>query len=538
MSSGQQKLVFNTLERAVSDDNNRLQAFLGANAAELMRWMVLATSSEGGASSQFGVTTTPLTAVVLGGLWARPEIGTVNLFIEPGALVMADPDASPSADDSPVKLIVDPGVQVAGTLTLSAGGGGTRIDVIECQRTESVVETQSRDIYDPATGLFTAANVTKVVKQSLTWRIRTGVPGNGYPGSVSGWLPVAIASVPNTATTWNDVILWDVRPLAQDLTSGPAQVSNSWPTLHRTWNTQVNEGAGARLSGLATSTIGAYLAGGELGPSGAGYTNGQIPIQAADFLEGGFVATNNRPWYLWAMYPHGLPRWCRYSPASSLVRVPLTPRGVLVFSQKAPTDGRMLASAAITLPTSLGFTTPATSGTVLTSGAYDAAGTLLDSITTGDGWTRFGKGGVLPASGNGLDLNPTSGATTSTVVYTLADNVTHPVGATMVRLRIATTISFTGGANQGITMQRSVRVQDTTGAEMTTLADWTNLSTGSAAVMNHAFEVDIPLHSLGAAMPTGTPVNRTIEVELGMTGGAPYTFNNQRALIIGWKLGA
>ena len=537
MGSGAKRVKFNTRERAVSNDHNRAQAMLARQTAEMVRWMMAATMGEELASGATSSTTSPLTGVILNGLWARPEIGTVNLFVEPGMCGVVNADASPSADDSPFKVMWSDGEQTAGALTLTAGGGGTRLDVVEFRRVEEVEETANRDIYDPATGTFSAALVDKVVRDKLEFRIRLGTPGAGFPGTVSGWLPIMVASVPNAAVTWNDCICWDVRPLMADRVRGPARVEQTFVSLRRLWATQANEGAGARLAGLADSAFLENIAGGDLGGPLAGYTDGQMPLLAGDFLEGGFVATNNRPWYLYAVFPHSLPRWARYTPSSSGKRQPLEHRGVLVFSQKAPASGLLQAAAAITMPTTLGFTTTQTRATPLLAGAYDDAGTLLD-LMAADGWMRFGGTGVLAAAGNGILVSPSAGATTQTVTYDLVDNVTHPVGATAVRLRVTTGITFTGGANQGITMQRKVSVLDTAAGTLLGDAEYLNLSTGAAGVMTYAFEVEIPLHTLGGAMPSGAPITRQVEVDLAMSGGAPYTFANQRAFVVGWRLGA
>src|SRR5688572_19836722 len=131
--SGGRRMTINTRERAVSNDHNRGWAFNSAAIAELYRHVFDVRSSEnnsGGTELLGSAVTTPLRGVILSGLRARPEIGTVNLFIEPGAALIVDPTGDDS-DDCVLKYVVSDGVQTAGELTLTAGGGGTRIDVIE-----------------------------------------------------------------------------------------------------------------------------------------------------------------------------------------------------------------------------------------------------------------------------------------------------------------------------------------------------------------------------------------------------------------------
>ena len=187
MASGQKRMVINTREKIISTDINRLQAFIGTQDAEELRWMLLAPADEGGAATVSGSATTPPNAMVLNGLWARPEVGTVNLFITPGVIAMVDPDAPPSADDSPCKIIVDDGVLLGGALVLTPGAGSTRIDIVECSRTTQVLETDNRDIYNPSTGLFTPASVTKAAPgwSSSTCRCATPRASTGA-GSRTG----------------------------------------------------------------------------------------------------------------------------------------------------------------------------------------------------------------------------------------------------------------------------------------------------------------------------------------------------------------
>jgi hypothetical protein len=541
MASGNQLMKLNTRERVVSDDWNRLQNFLGREVAELWRWMLSSSMSEGGAAAVGAATTSPLSAVVINGLWARPEIGTVNLFVQPGALGMVNPDVSPNADDSPFKMIVDAGVQAAGALTLTAGSVSTRMDVVECSRVEEVIESGSRDIFNPATGLFVPATVDKVIRNRLTYRIRVGTPGAGFPGTASGWLPLAVASVPSSATTWNDCTVWDVRPLMMDLVREPGQVLQTFPTFKGFATVaDVLPGPTRTLRGMIEGVYRQWRIGGDFGPTLSGLTDGAVDLLSADIVEPGFAPVGNSPWYVYAMFPHGLPRWAKYSPSSSGFRQPLTPKGILVFTQKPPASGLLQAvNVAVTMPTSLGFTVAQTIGVPVATGVYDDGATFLDSLIA-DGWTKFGIGGLATAQQVGLLQTPVTGNNTATPGFDLVDNVAIPVGATAVRVRFSATLTLSGGAGTAYGLRKNAQVRDPTnvasGILFASSVDTNEITAGSGAVfVTH--EVELPLHSIGA-MPSGAPITRRLVFDMVVTPAAgTVAFSNERMWVTGWKLG-
>jgi hypothetical protein len=527
MASGNQHEIINTRERVLSDDINRLQAFLGKHVAEMFRWMVSATMGEGGAGAVGSATTSPLSAVIFNGLWARPEIGTVNLFVEPGAIGMVNPDLSPSADDSAFKVFADAGVQVAGALTLTAGSGSTRIDVIECSRVDEVIEADNRDVFNIGTGLFTPTLVDKVARSRLSYRIRVGTPGGGFPGAASGWLPLAVASVPSTATTWDNCIVWDVRPLMMDLVRSPAQVSQVFPAHPKGYGTAFDSsGAGLwRLRGVFEAEFGSRRVGGEIASALSGLASGLF-LAGTDVKESGFSVTNNLPWYVYAMFPHGLPRWARYSPSSSGQRVPLPFRGIPMLSQKPPANGQLQAlNVAAALPADLGFTGTHTAGTPIATGAFDGSGNFIASAIAG-GWTLLG--GVPTA------ISPATGAGTNDLVYELADNTHLPVGCSMVRVRFTNLLTGTP-VETGYKFTRTVRALDGASGITYEHVHRDNQTTAGGSITD-IFELDIPLHAL-TNMPAGTPVTRRIGITYAILGGVSLTYSGQSAAVVGWRLG-
>src|SRR3974390_972747 len=186
MSRGGRERLVNRSERAISTDILRLQLFNSADLNELLLQLLNGGfgADDSGAcslSSPPSTTNTPLTGTVVGGLLVQPVNGSASVTIAPGIALVMDPDAAPNPDDSQYKFVRDPGQQTIGVLTIGANASGSiRIDVIECARVAapgySVIETDNRDIFDPVTGLFSAATVNKVTAGGPQKRGRPGTP--------------------------------------------------------------------------------------------------------------------------------------------------------------------------------------------------------------------------------------------------------------------------------------------------------------------------------------------------------------------------
>lgn len=362
-ASGAKVILYNTRERLISTDQNRAQAFSAQAMAEVLRWLLDATNegdlSGGGLERLGNGSETYLRATVLSGLRGRPEVGTVNCFVEPGALLAID-NGGPGTDDSLASFLADAGVQTAGVLTLLPGAGSTRIDVLECQRIANVVETDNRDIFNPATGLFAPAAVTKVQNSVLTYRLRNGTPGSGFPGVASGWLPLMVASVPAAASSWDNVTCWDVRPLAEDRERGPFATLRHVQDHRRSFcycDATTVPGT-PKLNAEVETTLAGYRAGGMirdgfLGGSSFYFDPSDARNQAAGFAFG----TTGALWHVYLVFPFGLPRWVRYCDPGTVSpnqRVPFGSRGIpVVSSQVASFSGAPLAG---------GVATPAATG--------------------------------------------------------------------------------------------------------------------------------------------------------------------------------
>lgn len=524
MASGNKSMVINTRERALSNDHNRSESFNAALVAESFRWLYAFVAVDEGGSGTMPVAASPTAGwMVLNGLFARPEIGTINLFIEPGTAGMVSPDVSPSADDSPFKVITSPGVQNAGDLTLTAGGGGTRIDVIEFRRNANTVdETANRDIYNPNTGQFVPTLVTKVRSDKLEFRIRLGTPGGGFPGTAAGWYPVAVCSVPNAATTWNDVIVWDVRPLVADLSRNTPRIQN-FPLLGKSYGTLLDDGSAVTLSGVFESQLSQWRAGGEVAASNSGLSGGLLELDSSEITEPGLAPVNGLPIYVYAAMPFSLPRWARYTAASSGVRRPLPLNGIPIYSDQA-SDFRGRPTAALSLPTALGLGGTTSEAVVLASSAWKAGALVGASIA--DSWTRLAD---FPVA-----LSPAS-TVGDTCVFEIQDGTHHPRGATAVRMRF--TIEHTGTPlGDPFELIISVRCLNASTDAVSVEQFRITKVIPNTGVCTTVFETTVPLHAL-SNMPTGSAVTRRIEVEWQVNGVVSVTPSDQAAHVVGWRLG-
>jgi hypothetical protein len=363
MADGYRRLRINTQERAMSTDINRLQQFVHQDLSEMQRYLLnVRTSDDDPGSSVETVTVgTPLSAEIFNGLMVKPQGGNLSLFVDPGVLGALAPDGV--ADDSVYKYIRDVGVSVLGSLVMTANASGsTRIDVIECRinPVENVV-TDSRDIFNPTSGLFVAATITKELSGRLEYRVRAGIPNSGYPAAAEGWLPLCVASVPTGTTTNDTITFWDVRPLVSDRSrlvnaTGEPEYLTGDGRIERVDATNV------LASGIYRARVVGRLVGGILRRGTPGADADSVNLtEAANWADGGtYSEPQTGTLYVYLLFPAGLPRWARYTtgPAG---RLPRAPKGIPVLSNVIPlATGE--PSAAITLPTSTGLVTTTSVG--------------------------------------------------------------------------------------------------------------------------------------------------------------------------------
>lgn len=534
MSGGPKVIIVNPSERVASGDPNRMQAFANASLAELLRRIFDATSTEdtaAGAINLGAATTSPLRAEIINGLLFKPEISSVDCSVLPGVVLMVDPDTVPSADDSPYKMVLSDGVAI-GTLSFTANSSGqARVDVVECRRLPDVVsETATRDVFAVSTGLFTPTTVDKAKSDTLQFRIRTGTPGSGFPGTASGWLPLAVACVPNGSTDWDDATVWDVRPLASDLARPLMHVTQPYPHPGMQYAlAESPDGTARNLTGVIEMELGARRVGGNFNVD---------PLTALDIrhsnttiIEPGFAAVAG-PWFIYLCFPFSLPRWCKMLPASVGSRQPGGLRGIPVYTQKKSdtVDGR--PASAITLPTPFGFAAATTTNAVMAlAGCYATLATTWAGACVVGRWTHFAFG---------IDL-PITSSVTGTITFDFANAGYFPSRAVKLRVKFHALITVPIGT-ASVLYSVAVRVSNSSGGPTPALLyiySETRDGTQNAAtttVMNGDVTLDIPLFP---NMPSGDQsITRRVVYAVDISGMPPgTTVTSPKATVLGWEMG-
>lgn len=554
MPGGFQELVINPNERALSTDIMRLQRFKGRDVAEIFRAAIdsYAGTDDLDAGGLFSPVTTqnsPVAAEIMGGLLVSPQVGSLNLLVSAGVAFLYDPDAAPNSDESQYKLADDPGVTIAGTLVMTANTSGqTRIDVIECARsniggsgTDQVIETDNRDVYNTTTGLFSATTVNKVTDGRLQYRVRQGTPGAGFPGTVAGWLPLAVASVPNTTTTNDTITFWDVRPLVGDRAFQPFSKSKDLPHIDVK---AVADGTGTygaghtALTGVfettdvdfstTPQTPGRYRLGGRIRRGTPGSDTALSPtVDGLDLGDttntDGSLSVSTPTAYVYVLSPFNLPRWARYTDAGTGVRKPRSPRGIILASATAPKHFWGGPSAPISLA-SCGFAGQTTQrGTCIM--VLPAVGAGIPSSGVSDGRQQFS---------NALNGTPTSGTITgggTLATFPLVDGTSHPAHAKALIAQVFLLLSVPNNSDY-LDLLLQLRNGSGTLANVYEGRQAAMNSSGSTQTTSMAFTVRIPLvPGYPVASP---PATRNLVASLGSNVASIITSASLTPL--GWEL--
>lgn len=459
MASGMKKLVINSQERAVSADINRLQDFKGADVAEMMRYLLNVGVGDddldaSAVTAEFITLGTPLRAEIMNGFLVKPQTGSLNLLVDAGVMYAIAPDAG--ADDSNYKYIKDAGVTSLGALAIAnnVGGGAIRIDVIECQvNSNFIAETATRDVFDSTNAVYNATTVTKALLNKLNYRVRQGTPGAGFPASVSGWLPLCVASLPDAATT-NDVItFWDVRPLLNDRVFGASNTSLAKPRL------TMSEIYAFSPVSTTSGVVEAYMdtngtarrIGGRLRSGSTDADAETIDLTSASNQEPSVTFTDLRPWYLYLATPFSLPRWARYT--SSGTRVPRSPRGIPIVSvAKVPDpDGR--PSTGLTLPALTGLGATTTTSAFCVAAGYNATGNTQCGFYTRSGTTLLHDAGA-PEGNRPMQVTAsTSGLNPCVATYTLTAGNHYPTHAREILCEFRADVDFPAAVSADVSRQ-------------------------------------------------------------------------------------
>lgn len=536
MSGGNKNLVFNTRERAVSSDVNRQQAFGAFERAELFRYLFspgrttpLATDAKALELGGYVDTTTaiiigtPAVADVFEGLVVLPQAGTLNLLVSPGAIGIIDPDGqtgssdpgTPSPDDSAYKIVNDPGILTIGALVIAAGAGSTRVDLVECRRQTVVLETDSRDIFDPSTGVFVPVTVTKVKAGRLLYRVTQGTPGGGIPARSQGWTPLMVASVPSSATTVDTMTFWDVRPLVRDRVVPHSQGNRFSSSLDNDYGLLGDDSDGTHtvVNGIARTNVGMYKAGGLIIGLDARDPNNQAA---------GYSPTTAQPWYLYAVFPANLPRWVKYQTTPPLI--PSGPLGVLTVSNIGPPAGPEPVNTPVNPPPSTGIVTSGPAA-LLAASSY-ITGVERGFVTAAGGMTYLGAGNVIaftPASVSG-----------SSDFYDIVSNTKFPRGAKSLLLEVNTTIhNGGGGAGDSIIASLTIALLRTSaGVRIINLVPFgATFSSPTLLDTFVTFTIEVPL--IPYPLEAGFNGDAHLMVDWNTTTG---TRGSSNARIYGWRL--
>lgn len=556
MTSAHKRDITNLRERAISTDRNRAQSFAAADRAEVLRYLFdLVHSSTATRTFEYGgpllaedfppdtdpgAIDTPLRADVIDGLVVTPIVGTTSLHVSPGIVGLHDPDGQtgssqadpPNADDSSYKLVIDDGIDTNGVLTIASNPGpGARLDVIECRRSEVVIETAVRDVFDPSTGTASPQTVDKVGKGSLEFRVRQGTAGNGYPGNAQGWLPLAIAYVASGAgASTDDVDFWDVRPLVKDNISGMARRQYGYSPDHemqQLYGDIVTGGGGeTRISGHFLGQVKGKLAGGVISRGSPGADQTYIDAQDSEWQESGFTVAASELVYFWLMFPYDLPRWVRYNrtPSGGL-RYPSGMRGIPLISHKAPnSQGHETPSTSLEVPDYLDGGTGETTDDAVCVVAFTASGANTPTaFVAGGEWVEFLESVAPPANSP-----PDNGTGNAFDNYTLVAGTDFPIDARKVRVRFTSTFSGVNGNNMTWRIQVGAdhlgtgRVVDAWIEEGSAQFD-----AGASITLSFTFELE--------RIPVRSGLGENLHVQIDWNAGGTSGKSAESCRVVAWK---
>ncbi len=454
MSSTTKSLKYNTRERALSTDLNREQAFLSNSLAKFARSLLLNLYPTTGTpyystNESFEdpiETDRPVRGAVLQGLRPYPINGTVDLLITAGEALLVDAAGDVGADDFNVALVDDDGVQSTGILTLTANSSGSgRVDIVECRVINYDYETSSRDVYDPGTGLFTVATLTKVTGKKLEYRIRTGAAAAAWPGIVDEWMPLAVLVVPDGTTDFDTVDIYDVRPLVSQRALSLSETNERHPVFHQLYINYdlTNQHKIAPIMNVAFGTQRVRWADGNAVTS----SPLMIDLQDTTLYDPAWAPGTSEWWRLFLAFPFGLPRWAKYSDSTTSPRKPQREGIPIITNKLCGYFGN--ASTSMALPTATGLvgTVATTEAFCVMSGWVDSGGAVRGTLGTKD------KLWVSPQSAS----NPQATATVHTAAMArFPTRLIIPTNAKKARVRIALSYTYTPASDDEVPLMMKI----------------------------------------------------------------------------------
>lgn len=299
--------VYNTRERAVSSDLNRMTALLHRAQLEAMAFMASGSVKKSGCFGDSFIIT--------------PQAGTMRTSIGVGLALFVDSTA------------VYPESQTVWTesleireVTHDAADAQPRYDVIEMQPGTLVSSTQPRDVFDPVTGTFTVVNLTKEIKSYPTFRIVKGTAGAvpSIPAGSAGWMPLGYVYIPGGAVSLVATDVVYARPILAALVEQEGWVSPKPSALA----TELDGGGVDAAGSSLVTTVSRTLTGRFPGHFSKFRASAQTTMTLSTLTsDGGFPVANS------VLYWYAIPApWPAGYDASMAPREFWTPTPSLVYS--------------------------------------------------------------------------------------------------------------------------------------------------------------------------------------------------------------
>jgi hypothetical protein len=307
---------------------------------------------------------------------------------------------------------------------------------------------------------------------------------------------------------------WDVRPLVKDRLNAPHEQSRLDGRIDAGDRLLANDLVSGHTTvfGYSASTFANYRAGGVI-QDGLG---APIDVQAATLRSPGYAAVTGKPWYLYAVFPGGLPRWVRYVDSPTTPRIPLGPLGVLTLSSTGPTspDGAAIATS-IAPPSSTGLAT-AGPAALLAAGPVDST-PVERGFVLREGRLLFSIGAISDLSGSAQITPTTSGATDK---FTLTAGTHFPLSAKSVFVAVSP-----GSAGTPLLTLEVWKPDNSFAGTAIEFGIATGLAYSPAYVV---LEIPTLPDGLGNGMPSPNIQFSAIWSASGRTG--------QNAFVLGWRL--
>lgn len=201
------KVIFNTRERPISDDQNNVELIQSRMLADFFMW-ISATHYEHGMGSS-GVDSVPASATQ--GLSWRGGSNTIT--VQPGMLMQYS--LSYPAAPAPLESAMRVGYLRTATPFTFPSTANTFF-LMEIRVAEATTSTESRDVLDPGTGNFVPTLVTKRTETQIEAQFTAGTPTT-FPGFTGGsWVPLCVFLTDGSGL-FSNTIQTDLRPDLREL---------------------------------------------------------------------------------------------------------------------------------------------------------------------------------------------------------------------------------------------------------------------------------------------------------------------------------